>query len=77
MTEVIMVLGAPASGKSTLTKDYISQGYHNLNRDTEGGSIKDLLPKMEILLKENKKVVLDNLFAKVETRKPFIDLVKK
>lgn len=77
MTEVIMVLGAPASGKSTLTKDYISKGYYNLNRDTEGGSIKDLLPKMEVLLKENKKVVLDNLFAKAESRKPFIDLAIK
>lgn len=77
MTDVKMVLGAPASGKSTLTKDFVSKGYVSLNRDTEGGTIPDLLPKMEVLLKNNQKVVLDNLFAKAETRKPFIELAKK
>lgn len=75
--DVTMILGFPSSGKSTITKDYLAKNYFNLNRDTEGGSIKDLLPKMESLLKENKKVVLDNLFAKAEVRKPFIDLAKK
>jgi D-glycero-D-manno-heptose 1,7-bisphosphate phosphatase len=77
MTDVIMVMGAPASGKSTLTKKYIEHGYVNLNRDTEGGTIADLLPKMEELLKNNNKIVLDNLFSKIETRKPFIELAKK
>lgn len=77
MSDVIIVLGFPASGKSTITKDYIAKGYANLNRDTEGGTIAALLPKMEALLQDNKKIVLDNLFAKAETRKPFIDLAKK
>lgn len=77
MTDVKMVLGFPASGKSTLTKDFVSKGYVSLNRDTEGGTIEGLLPKMEALLKANQKVVLDNLFAKAETRKPFIELAKK
>lgn len=72
-----MVVGYPASGKSTVTKDYIKEGYVSLNRDTEGGTIANLLPKMEALLKENKDVVLDNLFATADTRKPFIDLAKK
>ncbi len=77
MSNVKMVLGFPASGKSTLTKDFVAQGYVSLNRDTEGGTIPQLLPKMEQLLKDGKKVVLDNLFAKAETRKPFIDLAKQ
>lgn len=77
MTNVVMVLGPPASGKSTYTKKYVDQGYVNLNRDTEGGTIKDLLPKLEQLLKNGDKVVLDNLFPKQETRAPFIELAKK
>lgn len=77
MSNVRMVFGFPASGKSTLTKDFVAQGYTSLNRDTEGGTIVGLLPKMEQLLKDGKKIVLDNLFAKAETRKPFIDLAKQ
>ncbi len=72
-----MVVGYPASGKSTVTKDLIKKGAVALNRDTEGGTIVGLLPKLEALLKEGKDVVLDNTFPTIEVRKPFIDLAKK
>lgn len=72
-----MVVGYPASGKSTVTKELTKKGAITLNRDTEGGTIAGLLPKMEKLLKEGKDIVLDNLFATSETRKPFIDLAKQ
>lgn len=75
--EIKMILGAPASGKSTLTKEYVNKGFISLNRDTEGGSIAGLLPKMEKLLQSKQKVVLDNTFPKIEIRKPFIELAKK
>ncbi len=74
---VTMVLGYPASGKSTITKDLVKNGFVSLNRDTEGGTIAALLPKMEALLKAGKNVALDNLFPTVEVRKPFIELAKK
>lgn len=74
---VRMVVGFPASGKSSITKDYVKSGDVSLNRDTEGGAVLDLLPKMEALLAQGKSVVLDNLFATVENRKPFIDAAKK
>lgn len=77
MSKVTMVVGFPASGKSTLTKSLVEKGAVPLNRDTEGGTIADLLPKMEKLLKDGKDVVLDNLFATSEVRKPFIELAKK
>lgn len=77
MSKVTMVVGYPASGKSTLTKDLTSKGAVALNRDTEGGTIAGLLPKMESLLQSGKDIVLDNLFATIDTRKPFIELAKK
>ncbi len=77
MSEVKMVVGYPASGKSTVTKDLIKKGAVSLNRDTEGGTIVGLLPKLEALLKNGKDVVLDNTFPTIEVRKPFIDLAKK
>lgn len=77
MKTVIFVIGAPGSGKSTLTKSFVESGYISLNRDSEGGKIIDLLPKMEKLLLEGKNIVLDNVFPTVEVRKPFIELAKK
>jgi HAD superfamily hydrolase (TIGR01662 family) len=79
MTQTVsMVLGPPASGKSTLTKHLVEkEGMVSLNRDKEGGKIVDLLPKMEVLLQDKKSVVLDNLFPTAEVRAPFIALAKK
>jgi len=78
MSKVVLVCGPPASGKSTITGKIIKeQGFVSLNRDTEGGKIISLLPKMESLLQDNKDIVLDNLFPTIEVRKPFIDLAKK
>lgn len=71
-----MVVGYPASGKSTLTKQLVKDGAVSLNRDTEGGTIAGLLPKFEALLHQGKDVVLDNLFLTAEVRKPFIDMAK-
>jgi D-glycero-D-manno-heptose 1,7-bisphosphate phosphatase len=72
-------MGPPSSGKSTITKEKIAncQEVCVLNRDTEGGSIAGLLPKLEQHLKDKDDVVLDNLFPTIEVRKPFIDLCKK
>lgn len=77
MSKVTMVVGYPASGKSTLTKTLVEKGAVSLNRDTEGGTIASLLPKMEALLKDKKDIVLDNLFVDVATRKPFIEMAQK
>lgn len=73
-----MVCGYPASGKSTITKQ-LSDGPEVvvLNRDTEGGTIASLLPKLEKHLKDGTDVVLDNLFPTIESRKPFVELCKK
>lgn len=77
MSDIKMILGIPAGGKSTFTKEFANKGYTVLNRDIEGGTIAALLPKMENLLKDNKKIVLDNTFPKIENRKPFIEMAKK
>jgi HAD superfamily hydrolase (TIGR01662 family) len=76
MNTVTMVMGYPASGKSTVTKKLAVNSAIILNRDTEGGTIESLLPKMEGHLKNGTDVILDNLFARAASRAPFIALAK-
>lgn len=71
--QVILVMGFPASGKSTLTATRASQGFTVLNRDTEGGSMGGLLQKFRESLVDGAKVVLDNTFCTAADRKPFIE----
>ena len=74
MSKIVMIVGFPASGKSSLTEEYIEQGYVVLNRDSEGGKIASLVPKMEALIDGGKDVVLDNTFGTVAERLQFIDV---
>lgn len=76
MSEVVLVLGPPAGGKTTFTDTYTQRGYVRLNRDTEGGTILSLVGKLEQLLQQGKSVVLDNLFPTVEVRAPFVRVAK-
>jgi len=74
---VALILGFPASGKTTATQPLLDKKYFRLNRDVAGGTIAGLLPKLEESLKSGKNVVLDNLFATEATRQPFIEMAKK
>jgi len=75
--KTVLVLGFPASGKTTVTQQFVDQGFIRLNRDDRGGTIIDLIPLMEKALKNKENVVLDNLFATVDSRAPFIAAAKK
>ncbi len=76
--EIVLIMGYPASGKSTFAKPYIDEGYYYLNRDKEGGTVAELAPKMTAAFNSGeRRIVLDNTFPTVESRKPFIDAAKK
>jgi len=77
MSEVILICGCMASGKSELSEEYIKKDYIYLNRDTEGGKVASLIPKLENMLKIGSNIVLDNTFPTIEVRKPFIEACKK
>ena len=77
-SEIVLVLGYPASGKTTVTKDYVDRGYLRLNRDVMTGKVDDLLHPLETYIMGGQgKIVLDNLFATRVSRKPFIDVGRK
>lgn len=76
-SEVIMVVGPQASGKTTVTQPLRAQGYMHVSRDVSGGKISDLLHPFEGFLKDGANIVLDNTFPKATARKPFIELAKR
>lgn len=73
---VVFISGPQASGKTSLVSKYTDMGFERLNRDTEGGKMQKLLPMLEKHLGNGKNVVLDNTFAAIDDRAPFIKIVK-
>jgi bifunctional polynucleotide phosphatase/kinase len=75
--EIVVLVGCPASGKSTLTKNhFISNGYVSVNRDTLGTKEKCIKAATNAI-KDNKSIIVDNTNPKVEDRKVYIDLAKQ
>lgn len=76
MSEIIMFVGLPASGKSTTAKKYEKKGYVRLNKDSIGGKIANLVPLMVDEIKKGNNVILDNTHCTIEHRKHFIAAAK-
>lgn len=77
MPDVVMIVGYPAAGKSTIAKEYSDKGYWYLNRDKAGGKIIDLIPSFTCSMSSGRNVILDNTFPTIESRKAFIECAKK
>jgi len=75
--EMIIMVGPPASGKSTFTERHlVSNGYQRVNRDTLGSAAKCLKVAQEALT-EGMSVVIDNTNPSSSARADFISLAKK
>ena len=68
-TEIVMVMGLPGAGKSTLAEELAAQGYVRLNRDEAGGTLRDLLPALDGALAAGaSQIVLDNTYISRASR---------
>lgn len=77
MKKVILVGGFPGSGKSSYIKNLVNEGYVNLNRDTIGSTEKLMIDYKYHLANGTEKLVLDNTYPTVESRKELIQLAHK
>jgi HAD superfamily hydrolase (TIGR01662 family) len=75
--EIVIIAGPPASGKTTLVKQFVDKGYHRFNRDELGCSITDIYPMIRKVFDGKPcSFVLDNVYATKESRKGAIDIAK-
>jgi len=77
--EVVVILGMPAAGKSTLAEGYASRGYARLNRDERGGSLLDLARALDDQLADHptSSVVVDNTYPTRASRAPVIEVARR
>ena len=67
--EVVLIMGLPGAGKSTIARAMAEQGYARLNRDDAGGSLRGLLPDLESLVEAGRtRIVLDNTYLSRASR---------
>jgi aryl-alcohol dehydrogenase-like predicted oxidoreductase len=72
--DVVLVMGLPAAGKSTLARDLLARGYERLNRDEAGGSLADLLPALDAhLAAGRRRIVLDNTYGARAARSAVVE----
>ena len=72
--DVVMIMGMPGAGKSTLAEALVAGGYARLNRDAQGGTLDELVRELDLGLKSGKREwVLDNTYASRASRNDVIE----
>jgi len=67
--DVVIVMGLPAAGKSTMAQSLVADGYYRLNRDEAGGTLRSLLPALgRTIASGSTRIVLDNTYASRKSR---------
>jgi aryl-alcohol dehydrogenase-like predicted oxidoreductase/predicted kinase len=75
--DVVMIMGLPAAGKSTLAQSLVAEGYCRLNRDEAGGTLRNLLPALGRAIETGaSRIVLDNTYASRKSRAEVIQAAR-
>ena len=76
--EVVLVMGMPGAGKSTVALELEAAGYQRLNRDLRGGSLSALVAELDAGLSEGlRRWVLDNTYPSRASRNEVIECASR
>ena len=76
--EVVLIMGLAGAGKSTLASRFVADGYHRLNRDEAGGTLRALVPALERAgAGGTTRFVLDNTYLSRTSRAPVIEAARR
>jgi histidinol phosphatase-like enzyme len=76
--EVVLIMGLPGAGKSTLARSFVAQGYTRLNRDAAGGSLRELLPPLDSAIAAGRsRFVLDNTYVSRKSRAAVVQAARQ
>ena len=78
MKQIIITVGYPGSGKTSVAEEYTRKGYQRLNRDTLGGTL-DTVAKFLLDYLENgtERVILDNTYPTAASRSRVLKIAAK
>jgi aryl-alcohol dehydrogenase-like predicted oxidoreductase/histidinol phosphatase-like enzyme len=72
--EVVLVMGMPGAGKSTVALELEAKGYQRLNRDLRGGSLSSLVAELDRgLAGGSRRWALDNTYATRSSRNEVLE----
>ena len=72
--EVVIVMGMPGAGKTAVARELEAAGYDRLNRDALGGSLTDIVPRLDEMLATGRRtIVLDNTYPTRKARNEVIE----
>ena len=67
--DVVIIMGLPGAGKSTLAARFVAEGYHRLNRDEAGGTLRSLMSALDRAIHNGAtRIVLDNTYVSRKAR---------
>lgn len=72
--DVVLIMGMPGAGKSSIAEEYVARGYQRLNRDLHGGRLSDLVDDLDEGLAASRfRCVLDNTYPLRSSRNEVIE----
>jgi aryl-alcohol dehydrogenase-like predicted oxidoreductase len=76
--DVVVIMGMPGAGKSTLAQAYVERGFARLNRDERGGRLADLADALdELLTAGTERVLLDNTYGTRASRARIVEVAHR
>jgi aryl-alcohol dehydrogenase-like predicted oxidoreductase/predicted kinase/histidinol phosphatase-like enzyme len=76
--DIVLIMGLPGAGKSTLAATFVAQGYVRLNRDETGGTLAALLPALErAIASGSSRILLDNTYPSRRSRAAVIEAARQ